>query len=540
MPKSLRKQLPISYAAIALLTVLALGAVLMFTLRNYYTQQERDYLSSNALAVSEILAPLIEQDGSQAAIQMNLNSFALLSQTQIRLLDENEQLIAESGSDSVLHIALGSVPLIDSMPEFIPKEDRIGMSIITIRRGTADFMLAPGSEDMAAIDQGNIFTRIISGGIQPDITFFQAIPVSGDTELYVDPPTEITGHHSNQRVRQPLQNSQGELNGYVELAEGPALGYEILTSVARGWVIAGAVAILLAVAVGWLVSRQISAPLLALTRVTSQMAAGDLAVRADITRQDELGNLARSFNEMAGRVETTVTTLQRFVADAAHALHTPLTALRTNLELAADEKNRIKRQDSIEQAQIQVERLQVLTRGLLDLSRLEANGTDPVREPVDLNGLIKEMSELYASRAEQSGLAFSLETPADPVTVSGNPVQLRQAFGNLLDNAIKFTPQGGHVCVRLENNQAQATLIIEDTGMGVPLDDLPRLFTRFHRGRNASAYPGSGLGLAIVQVIVRSHHGQVSAENTGLGARFTIQLPGGTLKESERRESSPG
>lgn len=154
------------------------------------------------------------------------------------------------------------------------------------------------------------------------------------------------------------------LQGYVELSNGPAYGREIIKSVVRGWIIAGCMAVLLAAAAGMWVSRKFSAPLEKLTSTTAQMAAGNLAARASIEGQDEFGILANSFNQMADNIEINVKTLRRFVADAAHELGTPLTALRTNLELVENEH--------IPLALEQVERMDSLTRSLLDLSQFEA------------------------------------------------------------------------------------------------------------------------------------------------------------------------
>ena len=143
------------------------------------------------------------------------------------------------------------------------------------------------------------------------------------------------------------------MEGYVELSEGPAIGREILTSVAWGWAGSSAVAVLIAAGVGWLISRRLSIPLLALTGATSRMAEGELSTRAQVVRKDELGQLATSFNEMAARVENTVVTLRRFVADAAHELHTPLTALRTNLDLMVRDGESTDRRGLVERAQVE-------------------------------------------------------------------------------------------------------------------------------------------------------------------------------------------
>jgi signal transduction histidine kinase len=282
--------------------------------------------------------------------------------------------------------------------------------------------------------------------------------------------------------------------------------------------------VLLAAGVGWWMSRKMSEPLLALTQTTGRMAQGDLSTRAQIARWDEFGVLADAFNHMARRVEETVVTLRRFAADAAHELYTPLTALRTQLELALDDGP--DQRHHLEQAQMQLARLETLTTDLLDLSRLESGAAQLNIQPVNLNHLLQTLAESYASQAEQAGISFSLYAPQQRTVTSGNEAQLHRAIGNLLDNALKFTPSDGNISLGLNiaPDETFYEIWIEDSGIGIPDDELDQLFNRFHRGRNAAGYGGNGLGLAIVKVIVDRHKGRVQAENTQTGSRFTIRL----------------
>jgi signal transduction histidine kinase len=289
-------------------------------------------------------------------------------------------------------------------------------------------------------------------------------------------------------------------------SDGPTPGFCF-----TGLFVAGATLI-----VGLFLSRRISRPLVDLTAATRAMAAGDLDARVPVCHRGEMRELAVAFNQMADQVGNTIVTLRRFIADAAHEIHTPLTGLSTSLELAPDN-------EFVKQARVQVEQLEALTGGLLDLSRIEAN-KQTIHTSIALDSLIEEVSERYASWAEQADLSFEMMLPETPVTVQGDEAQLRRALDNLLDNAIKFTPEGGTVSVGLYQEEEWVEIVVKDTGIGIPEDDLPHLFSRFHRGRNTAAYPGNGLGLAIVKAIAETHKGQVAAENTGQGARFTLKL----------------
>lgn len=304
---------------------------------------------------------------------------------------------------------------------------------------------------------------------------------------------------------------------------GLLLTYEIKYSGREGprvfcWT--GVVIVSTSLIVSLILSRRISRPLVELTVATQAVAAGDLDVRVPVRHRGEVGELAAAFNQMADQVKETIVTLQRFVSDAAHEIHTPLTGLSTSLELAPDD-------EFVKRARSQVEQLEALTEGLLDLSRIEANERVRVHTPVALTSLIEEMSEHYASWTDQAGLSLELTLQETPVTIQGNETQLRRALDNLLDNAIKFTPEGGTVRVGVHQVEEWVEVSVEDTGIGIPEQDMSVLFCRFHRGRNVAAYPGSGLGLAIVKAIAEVHGGQVTAENTGQGARFTLRLPQG-------------
>lgn len=519
IPKSIRRWLPLSYAAIALLAALVLGAVLLSVLRSYYSQRELDYLIGNSRAIEDVAARLVALDASTSVLESQLQSLAFLSQTRVRLFDAAGQVVTDSGNpqDRREMVMLSTIRL----PAF--------RQTVTQTFGAESYRSVIVVKDMlsgASVRETTLMT--MTGSLDPlegreaflgDPSLASFMPAVGTPFGFdFDPEATAQGHRSAHVVRQPLHDVGGSPLGHVELSEGPAYGRQVLERVAWGWGIASGVAVLLAAGVGWLVSQRITRPLSLLTQITARMAMGDLSARVYVNRQDELGALARSFNEMATRVEETVLALRRFVADAAHELHTPLTALRTNLELAPDG-------GFVRQARHQVERLEQLTTGLLNLSRIEAEKRDQVLAPVVLNTLVQDIAELYASQAEHAGLVFELAMPESPIVVTGDDAQLRDALGNMLDNAIKFTPESGTVAMALSQEDDWAVVRVRDTGIGIPAEDLPHVFDRFHRGSNAAAYPGSGLGLAIVKAIVARYEGSIEIENLAQGTQLVLRLP---------------
>ncbi|MFN8374542.1 MAG: HAMP domain-containing sensor histidine kinase [Anaerolineae bacterium] len=584
--KSIRWQLPLSYAAIALLSAVVLGTALLFVLRGYYSQREYDYLQGNANAIESVIMKMIESDMPIAAIQTHLETYAFLAQVRVRYLSMSGEVLADSGIPAtrntltisarpeVIQAQPTAQPSVEGSYAFDPDEVTNYASSYNpgaisstyspeLANDYGPFYEPPGlvNYPMFSADVGIPieippgqgtgqeyytpvitlnFIRVASGNNEvtaqraatlnqdhSDSGFFSVLPAT--STLYgFDLSEEPTGDNqrSDQLYTETVVDSVGNSIGFLELSNGPAYSGKILRRVASGWIVASSLALGLAAVVGWTISRRISVPLLALTAATKSMANGDLSTRARIHRYDELGVLATSFNLMAQQVEETVSALRHFVADAAHELHTPLTALRTNLELATDEPRDAARQNYIARAEAQILRLEALMDGLLSLSRIEAgDATNAPQKELSLTQLLQDISELYASRSEQAGLNFNLSLPEEPILVQGNATQLRCAVGNLLDNAIKFTPCGETIELSLRGHKHYVEVEVRDHGIGIPQDELPLIFSRFHRGRNAVVYPGSGLGLAIVKGIIDRHGGQVCVYNMPPGASFLIRLP---------------
>src|SRR6266498_132506 len=517
MFKSIRSRLALSFAGIALIAALALGAVLLAILRNYYSNQELDYLIGNARAVSIVVSKMIGGQAPHDEVQSQIENLAFLTQTRIQVYGTNDNLLYDSGSPQNLNVNLGVMKqtLIQSN-DSLPK-DKVFIAIgrsPSEQFGTTETIPAPSSVETGSQDV-MIYHSTQSGGS----VYNFALKLPGE-------PSPVTERSSQKIAALIVDPSNNQKTGNVQLSEGPAYGSAILSSVARGWLFSSAIAVLLAALIGSYISRRISAPVLALTNVTSHMAQGDLSSRADVKSGDEFGQLARSFNEMAEQVEQTISTLRAFVADAAHELHTPLAALQANLELARDEKDVSKQTGYLKRAQEQSRRLEALVQSLLDLSRIEAKESKSEFAQVDILQLVREVGEQSASRAEQADRNFSMQLPDAVVVIQGNETQLRQVVINLLENALKFTPADGTIALALQQHGNEINLIVSDSGIGIPPEDLPHLFERFHRGRNASEYPGNGLGLAIVKAIVNQHQGNIVAQPQPMqGTSIFVSLP---------------
>jgi len=308
---------------------------------------------------------------------------------------------------------------------------------------------------------------------------------------------------------------------------------------AVAWITLGA--LLLTLVVGGILSDRLTAPLRVLTRATARMDAGALGLRVPEGQRDEAGELARQFNRMAERLEESFRLLsaerdrlaldrdglRQFVADVSHELRTPLTALYTFNDLlqgGAGEDPATRREFLAESAG-QIERLNWLTRNLLDLSRLEAGITRIEPRPADLGETLRRAVASNSPAAGTKGVAILLDAP--PLVVTHDAPRLEQALGNIIGNAVKFSPPGGTVDVRIYVCGARVVVEARDEGPGIPPDEAPRVFERFYRGRDANrGGEGSGLGLAIAKAIVDAHSGAIEIQS-GLdrGTAIVVGLP---------------
>ena len=518
---SIRWRLPVSYAVIALLAALSLGSFMLLALRSYYADQEHRYLIGNAIALQPVLEEIVQSDVPVVFIRDQINGLAFLSRTQIRLIDTNGNMIADSGIPTEEQFVAVSAtgkrvfPVFEGGPAEHP-ESRMP-TVIYVNN----------SEFASNTIQFN--KELPFSGPAPEEDIILSVSASPYGYGFVSQTDFDPTQRSPQIVSVPLAASDGRKLGSLEFSNGPSYGAEVIGSVTGAWVLASIFAIVIAALAGWFVSKRVTRPVLELESATRQMEQGDLSVRVDLQdeRQQEFISLANSFNGMAHQVEQTVSTLRAFIADAAHELHTPLTALQTNIELAQDKENASARTLYLSRAQEQAQRLEALVKSLLDLSRIESIHPSQDFLPLDLSQLVREISEPFASRAEQSDCSFTLDLPAENIMVKGNEMQIKQVLANLLENSLKFTPENGSILLTLRRVEDHALLAIRDTGIGISPDDLPHMFERFHRGRNASEYAGNGLGLAIVKAIVESHGGSVEAQSAGLGegSTFALKLP---------------
>ncbi len=290
------------------------------------------------------------------------------------------------------------------------------------------------------------------------------------------------------------------------------------------------IAVLLAGFGGYALARKALAPIDSMATQTKQISAERLGERLSIENpEDELGRLGIVFNEMLGRLQAAFDQLRRFTSDASHELRTPLTAIRSVGEVALqDQRSPAEYRDVIGSMLEEVDRLTRLAESLLALSRADAGHVQLQREEVPLLRLAEEASSVVEVLAEEKRQQIDIAGDAN-FLVSVDRLILRQAIVNLLDNAIKYSPQGSQILVRVQSGgDKQVFLDVIDQGPGIPNEHQPHVFDRFYRVDQARTrqWGGAGLGLSITRWAVEAHGGDITLESeAGHGSTFRISLP---------------
>lgn len=319
----------------------------------------------------------------------------------------------------------------------------------------------------------------------------------------------------------------GQVTGAVILNAPVSTLTLITASLQQQFIWAALASIALSLLLAYLISRSLSGPLRKLTEAARGIAAGDYTRRVDLPADDELGELAATFNLAAAELQKLEQTRREFIADVSHELRRPLTRLLAAVEAVADGiiTDPAELRQHLSDTRAEVARTARLVDDMLQLSRLDSGTFTLARERVDLSGLVSRVCADMAPGAAKEGI--SLTFAGEPgVFVNADPGRIEQVLANLIENALRFTPAGGHVFLSVSRGDAGARITVSDTGAGIPPEQLPHIWERFYKGDRSRADQGSGLGLAIVRRIVELHGGTVTAASeVGRGTTFTITLP---------------
>ena len=350
-------------------------------------------------------------------------------------------------------------------------------------------------------------------------------PKSGETPVESGGPDQVADA-SGARTFAPLAATAPTTDVISQIAE-PSLS-RLESSFQRSLIVAGVGAGIAGLLIVTLFTREALSPIRSLTGAARRLGGGDLSYRVPSNRKDEVGELARTFNEMATALERAEANRRTMTADIAHELRTPLTNIRGYIEAIRDG---VLAPDAptIETLHQQTIHLSRLVEDLRILSIAEAAALRLDLQPEDVSTIARDTVNSFKPRAAEFGIAIEFDSVDGLPKVNADRTRIGQVIANLVENGLTHTPKGGSVTVSVEQSTAGAVqLAVKDTGRGIPADMLPRVFDQFYRvdkSRSRST-GGAGIGLTIVRKLVEAHGGTVRVESKpGEGAKFVVTLP---------------
>ena len=326
----------------------------------------------------------------------------------------------------------------------------------------------------------------------------------------------------------------GEVIGYLLPLRAPFEGQpreiEFIQRINQLLLYGALIGAIIALVLGILLSRTLTRPIRELTRATHAVSEGDLSQQVPVRSQDELGELAQAFNRMSSELSRSVNARKQMTADIAHELRTPLSLILGHAEAVHDGVLPPTR-ENFEIIREEAARLEHLVNDLRILSLADAGELSINPQTIEPERLLQEVASLYQYQTQRKNITLGLDIISSLPAIEVDPGRMTQVLTNILDNALRHTPEGGKIILSAREVDDQIELAIHDSGPGLTKEDLGRIFDRFYRTdasrqRDGDVPGGSGLGLAIAKSIVQTHGGQLSAESEeGKGLRVIVTLP---------------
>jgi signal transduction histidine kinase len=470
-----RTRLILAAAYLLVVVVVALEVPLGVNLADLKRKRLESQLVANAAVVAARLNDDLPRSGTDparlpsppAVIDQIVEDTARTTDTRIVVTDSLGRVVADSTGET----AVGTVYRTPDRPEFSSVEAKPGGQI-DVRTRFSETL----GQELLIVTAPVVHLRQVIGAV---------------------------------RVSEPL----GEVNASIRrsLAALAAVGLAV---------------ILVGLVLAWLLAAVIARPVRRLARTAAALGEGDLSARADVEGRGELATLAGAFNRMAGTLGANIQAQRDFLANASHQLRTPLTGLRLRLEAIEQEGGPAAEQAA--KAQTEVARLAELVEDLLELAR--SSSVEPTGGRVDLAEAARRATDRWAGPAAEHGKRIVERTEGN-CAVWANPGDLGHILDNLIENSIRYTPEGTEIAVECRSVGGRPELVVADTGPGIPPEERSRVFERFYRGSiGRKAGSGTGLGLAVVAELVHRWGGEVHvADGTGTGARFEAIFPPPTI-----------
>jgi len=303
---------------------------------------------------------------------------------------------------------------------------------------------------------------------------------------------------------------------------------QITTAFRKLFMVTMALLIALAAGVGWFLARRAVSGIREIAGIAGSISGGALDKRVPLKGEgDEIDELAATFNQMLDRIQELVTEIREMADNIAHDLKSPLTRIRGSAEIALTTGKSVADYENMAASTIEeCDNLLKMINTMLMISKTESGVEKPARERMELSGLIANVCELFETTVEDKELSLGCDM-TEKLYIDGDPRLIQRLFANLMDNAVKYTPSGGEITVAAEKDgKGYVTVRVQDSGIGISPEELPRIFERFYRGDTSRSEAGAGLGLSLAKAIARAHGGDITVTSQpGQGSIFTVTFP---------------
>ncbi len=338
----------------------------------------------------------------------------------------------------------------------------------------------------------------------------------------------MTIPHENHHYKVRIVCKRTHDNNILQIGHTLRDNVEIMESYREIFGTAMLTTLIFSILIGWFVARHGMKGVERVRETALRIGRGNLDYRVPLGGEGtEINNLASAFNNMLERIQTLIKEMREVTDNIAHDLRSPVTRIRGMAEttlLASQDINEFR-----EMASIVVEesdRLVSMINTILEISKANSGLNDSPKERADIKKVVEDAYELFLALAEDKGIGIKLQLPEDSLYVLCNVSDIQRVVANLMDNAIKFTPEGGQVSISVGTDSDNAVIRITDSGIGIPKEDLPHIFERFYRGEKSRTTPGTGLGLSLAKAIINAYKGEITVESTpGKGSTFTVLIP---------------